>query len=101
MAAAKRKTVRYRSNAAVPPAKAFTSHAPQIASTVFPVAIPNEVKRLPKVVTLTKNAPTNMAGQSRQPNTRSAARAIPVGGQTGDALACRKARFKLSFPAKK
>src|SRR3989442_1406324 len=35
----------------------------------------------------TTNAPAKIAGQTRYPSVRSAASAIPVGGQTGEALA--------------
>src|SRR4029077_8842847 len=81
------------SNTRIPPAKRFTSHAPQIASRVFPAPMATEVGMLPVVLILTRNAPTKMAGHVRWPSTSNAPTAIPAGGHTGEALACRNANF--------
>jgi hypothetical protein len=50
------------------------------------VAIPGEVKAVPEVVTLTKKAPRQTAGQIRRPPRTKAATAIPAGGHTGEEL---------------
>ena len=80
-----RTTIRYAIER-MPPAKRLTSHAPQSASNVFPLAMPSDVKMFPSVVRFTKNAPTKSAGHTRNPRTSNAASAIPAGGHTGDAL---------------
>src|ERR1044071_81381 len=114
--AANRNTVLARSKALRPPANRSTNHAPNRPSSVFPVAMPNDVTNGPALVRfatrfdtirpiaesvpgaaadpsrpsveiLTRNAPRKMAGQTRYPNTRSPARAIPEGAQTAVALA--------------
>src|SRR4029077_15796369 len=56
--------------------------------------MPMEVRILPAVIRLAKKAPMNTAGHIRYPSRSKAARAIPAGGQTGDALALRKASFR-------
>src|SRR5262245_41585624 len=61
-AAANRKTSDALSNAAVPRANCVTSHAPTVASSVLPSAIPSDVRIEPAVVTLTTNALMKMAG---------------------------------------
>ena len=53
------------------------------------------------VVMLTRKAPTRIAGQICRPKSRSAPSAIPVGGQTGVALTCTKAKCSASLPARK
>src|SRR5262249_14872368 len=53
----------------------------------------------PEVVTLTRNAPAKIAGQTPRPRTRHAASAIPAGGQTAEALALTSASKSPSFPA--
>jgi hypothetical protein len=63
--------------------------------------MPIEVATDPAVVTLTRKAPTRIAGQTRKPNSSAAASAIPVGGQTALALAWIDASARPSFPAKK
>src|SRR5205807_9489760 len=90
------KTSCAQSKTRVPLANRLTSHAPQSASSVLPLAMQSEVAMLPAVVSFTKNAPRKMAGHVRYPSTSSAASAIPAGGQTGDALACKKASFNPS-----
>src|SRR5438132_9822056 len=98
-ASANVKTPWGRSNTRGPPANLFTSQAPQIASKVLPLAIPNDVKIFPTVVRFTRNAPTKIAGHTRNPRTSKAARAIPAGGQTGDALLWTKASRSERLPA--
>src|SRR5215469_14331167 len=63
--------------------------------------MPIDVANEPVVVTFTRNAAAKMAGQTRIPRTRSATRAIPVGGQTAVALGLTSASFKPSLPATK
>ena len=70
-------------------------------SRVLPIATPIEVATEPAVVTLTRNAPTRMAGHARDPKSRKAANAIPVGGHTAEALALTKARLSPNLPATK
>src|SRR5690349_14294657 len=50
-----------------PPAKRATSVAPTTASSVLPPAIASEVKTVPAVVRLTRNAPARTEGQSHRP----------------------------------
>ena len=95
------KTSCERSKTRVPLAKRLTSHAPQSASSVFPAAMATEVPKLPAVVALTRKAPRKMAGHVRYPSTSNAPSAIPAGGHTGDALACKNASLSPSFPARK
>jgi len=66
---------------------------------VLPAAIPRDVATVPAVVIFARYAPAKMPGQTRYPNTRNAARAIPVGGHTAVALACTKASFSPSLAA--
>jgi hypothetical protein len=87
-----RKMSRGRSNTCAPPAKRVTRRAPTTASRVLPKAIASEVAMEPAVVTLMTNAPMKMTGQSRGPRSSRAASAMPAGGQTGVALACREAK---------
>jgi hypothetical protein len=68
---------------------------------VLPAAIAAEDSGSPDVVRLTKNAPALTAGQKRGPSIRSAASAIPEGGQTALALALTKATDRPAFPATK
>ena len=56
--------------------------APTTASSVFPAAMIAAPQIGMPVVTLTTNAASETAGQSRVPRRTSAARAIPVGGHT-------------------
>jgi len=60
-----------------------------------------EVTTEPAVVRLTRKAPARMAGQTRYPSRRKAARAMPVQGHTALALALTNASFSPSFPAAK
>ena len=73
-ASANIKTPCGRSKTPVPPANRVISHTPQTASSVLPVAMHNDVVTSPAVVTFTKNAPINIAGQVRYPSTSMAAR---------------------------
>ena len=59
------KTSVARSNAWRPLANLFTSQAPASPSRVFPAPMTTEVTGEPAVVTLTRNAPNRMAGQTR------------------------------------
>jgi hypothetical protein len=63
--------------------------------------MPIEVATEPAVVTFTRNAPTRMAGHARDPSTRNAANAMPVGGHTGEAFAWTNARLSPNLPAAK
>jgi hypothetical protein len=62
--------------------------------------MPSDVATEPAVVTFTTKAPANTAGQARYPSIRNAASAIPVGGQTADALAWIEARESPALPAR-
>lgn len=57
-----------------------------------------DVQSEPAVVMFTKKAPKRIDGHSPRPPISIAAIARPVGGQTGDALGCRKASDRLNFP---
>src|SRR5207247_1219978 len=83
---------RARSKTRRPFAKRWTRKAPRSPSSVLPPAIPSDVQTDPAVVTFTRNAPRNSAGQTRYPSRSAAARAMPVGGHTGDALVAPAAR---------
>src|SRR5678815_3504986 len=82
----KRKVFRARSNALAPLAKVLSAHAAKSASKVFPVAMPSVVTTVPCVARFKKNAPTKIPGHKRQPQSSSAAKATPLGGQTGETL---------------
>lgn len=94
-----RKTVAPWRNARAPPAKRTVSQAAATASIVLPAAMPIDDGTWPLVVTFTTNAPTRTAGQRRSPYRRSAAMAMPVGGQTGLTLALTDARSRPILPA--
>jgi hypothetical protein len=63
--AANVKMSRARSKTFRPFANRVTSQAPRSPSSVLPPAIPSEVQTDPAVVTFTRNAPANRAGQTR------------------------------------
>ena len=63
--------------------------------------MPIEVATEPAVVMFTRKAPTRMAGQARDPSSRNAAKAMPLGGHTGEALALTNARLRPNLPATK
>jgi hypothetical protein len=86
---AKRKMYRTRSSAFRPPANRFTRTAPSTASSVLPSAMASDVATEPAVLILMRKAPTKITGQRPTPLIRKAASAMPAGGQTGVALACR------------
>jgi hypothetical protein len=86
------------SKVCMPLANFFTQYTPTIPSKVFPVAIPNEVIRVPEVVMLTKNAPKKIAGITRYPNRSNVAKAIPVGAQIAVALGFTDAKRSPNFP---
>jgi hypothetical protein len=98
---AKAKMSRARSKARAPFAKRSTRYPAESASRVFPTAIPSEVATDPAVVTLTRKAPARTAGHTRAPKSSAAAIAIPVGGQTGLALAWTMPKRRPNFPATK
>ena len=75
-----------RSKGSRPFANFRTSHAPATASRVLPAPITRLVARVPSVRRLARKAPRNIPGQSRIPPRSRAARASPVGAQTGEAL---------------
>src|SRR5438445_10108753 len=85
---ANRNTSAGRLKHSTPPAKRRTSAAPTTASNEFPAAIPSDVRTVPAVVTFTRKAPTNTAGQTRGPSAIAAAMPMPVGGQIAVAFAC-------------
>ena len=95
------KTLRARSKTRSPPAKRSTSQAPTRPSSVFPAAMPRPLRTDPAVVTLTRNAAARMAGQAPRPRIKNAARAMPLAGQTAEALALTKASLSPSLPAMK
>ena len=64
-----------------------SAYAPRSASRVFPAPMPSATRRGAPVQTLATKAPQAIAGQKRFPRIRSAASAIPVGGQTSVAKA--------------
>ena len=88
-----------RSKAYRPWANRVTRYAPASPSSVLPAAMPSDVTIEPVVVTFTRNAPTMTPGQTRYPNIKVAARAMPVGAQTAVALGFTKASSKPSLPA--
>src|SRR5437867_3905605 len=90
-ASANLKTSCGRSKIRAPPVNVFTSHAPQSASSVLPVATPSDERIFRVVQKFTANAPTKIPGHTRYPRTSEAASAIPAGGQIGEALALREA----------
>ncbi len=59
---------------------------PVKASSVLPNAMTTDVVRVPAVVALAAKAPMKIAGQRRGPPSRTAASAMPLGGQIGLAL---------------
>src|SRR5690349_15950913 len=71
------------------------------ASSVFPIEITRVAVSGMGVVRLTSNAPRNTPGQTRTPNKRTAARAMPVGGQIGETLVWTEARVSPNLPATK
>ena len=79
----------------------WSSHAPTTASNVFPTAIPPAVQSGWSRVALARKAPRVMPGQARGPSTRSAASAMPVGGQTTVTCLATKANLNPSFAAAK
>src|SRR5439155_4434376 len=93
------KMFRARSKTAAPPAKRVTRAAPTSASSVLPAAIPSDDRTEPAVVTLTRKAPAKITGQMPRPSSSRAASAMPVGGQTGVALACTMAKARPSLAA--
>jgi len=66
---------------------------------VLPAAIPIDVATEPAVVRLARKAPANIAGHTRTPKIRYAARAMPVGGQTAVALGFTNANRRPSLAA--
>ena len=71
-------------------------------AAVLPAAMASEVVIAPDVVTLTRNAAAKIAGHTPCPSNRNAASAMPAGGHTGLALACRNAKcWSAILPATK
>ncbi len=69
---------------------------------MLPAAMASEAGTEAAVVTLTRNAATKMAGHAPGPSTRNAASAMPAGGHTGLALACKVAKWwSAVVPARK
>src|SRR5215467_12274330 len=69
-----------------PRAKVVRRNAPARVSRELPPAMASTVQIEPCVTTLTAKAPIKTPGQRRLPHSNSAARAIPLGGQTAEAL---------------
>ena len=65
------------------------------------MAMRAEVSRVPAVVTLAAKAPMKIAGQTRRPQSSTAASARPVGGQIGLALGLMEASCRPSFASTK
>src|SRR5262245_13763470 len=63
-----------------------------MASSVLPNAMPIDVRIDPVVLTLTRNAARKVGHQAGRPIRRTAAMAMPVGGQTGVTLGLTDAR---------
>src|SRR6267142_394977 len=74
------------SKAFAPLANRETNAAPKSASSVLPAAMLSAVANDPWALMFTRKAPRNIPGQSQYPHKRIAANAIPLGGQTADAL---------------
>ena len=97
-----------RSNGLRDPSKRLSSSAPSSASSVLPTAMVAETAATTallaallaaKTVTLATKAPNVMPGQTRYPSSSNAARAIPEGGQTGEALVAANASARPSLAA--
>jgi hypothetical protein len=78
-----------------------SSQAPRTASRVLPKAMPQAPSGGTLVKTLARKAPSAIPGQTDRPRSQTAARAIPVGGQTTDTCSATEASFRLSFAATK
>src|SRR5438034_11057085 len=73
-----------------------------IASSVLPTAIPDVVENGTLVNReFASSAPRKTPGAARYPNQNTTAMATPVGGQTGETLALRKATDRPSLAARK
>src|SRR5262245_18869750 len=99
--AAKIATRKGVSNVSVDVHHLLTSHAVTTASRVLPSAMALEVAIDPKVVAFAMSAPAPKAGQARLPQSRHAASASPLGGQTGLALGWSDAMASPSFASTK
>jgi hypothetical protein len=61
----------------------------------------NAVASEPCVAKFTNKAPSKIPGQSRYPHNRTAAKAMPLGGQTAEALELMKANDNPKVPLQK
>jgi hypothetical protein len=76
-------------------------YPPITPSIVLPKAMAQEVYIEPAVMKFTRSAPVKIAGQIRYRNSRTDAKARPVGGHIGVALGCMEASVRLSFATTK
>jgi hypothetical protein len=84
-----------------PSANRHTNQAPKSASNVLPAAMVDAVATDPCVTKLTNKAPRKTPGASRYPHKRTAAKAMPLGGQTAEALGFMEANDNPKLPAQK
>jgi hypothetical protein len=68
---------------------------PKVLAMIAPIAVPAG----DGVMMFTMNAPMKMAGHKRTPQISSAAKAMPVGGHTGETLAFSDASESPNLPA--
>src|SRR6185436_17278925 len=94
------KTSRARSSEGRNP-KALSTRTATSVSRVFPNAIPKALKAGTGVKRLVSSAPRKIPGQTRYPSRSIAARAIPVGGQTGETFVWTEASDNPNLPATK
>ena len=85
------------SKVAAPSDHRVTAKPSATASSVLPVPIASEDSTKPDVVTLARKAARKSAGQTRSPNSKTAAKAKPVAGHTGLALGWMTASNNPSF----
>src|ERR671919_1910073 len=90
----KRRMFLVRPKAFGPSANRKTNQAPKSASRVLPAAMVGAVATDPCAAKFTNKAPKKIPGQSRYPHKRMAANAMPLGGQTAEALGLMAANDK-------
>ncbi len=97
-------TSRARSNGLRAPTSRRSRSAPTRASAVLPIQIADETTTIVtalaawfarKVTTFARNAPSMIPGHTPYPKRTTAARAIPEGGQTGEAFVFSRASRRL------
>src|SRR2546429_5155325 len=96
------KTSMTRLNGMREPTKRRSRYTAMIASRVLPMPIPDVVANVTLVSReFASSAPRKTPGAARYPNQNTIAMATPVGGQTGETLALRKASERPSLAARK